>query len=150
MEELIAKRYIKALKNDVDSQVLENISSVFEVLAESFNNDKFVSIIANPEIAVKYKSEMLLEAVKPANSEKINNLIKLLVENKRITIIPAISKELKKDLANSSKTYEGSIYSDSDIDTKVIEELSKGLSKKFDSKISFFFIKNDISYVSLL
>ena len=149
MEELIAKRYIKALKNDVDSQLLENISSVFEVLAESFNNDKFVSIITSPDIAVKYKSEILLEAVKPANSEKINNLIKLLVENKRITVIPAIAKELKKDLANSSKTYEGSIYSDSGIDTKLIEELSKGLSKKFDSKISFVFIKNDFNGIKV-
>ncbi|MEN4053460.1 MULTISPECIES: F0F1 ATP synthase subunit delta [Sulfurimonas] len=149
MEELIAKRYIKALKSDFDLETVQNISSVFDALADSFKDDKFVSIIGNPEVNAKVKSEILLEAVKPANSDKLNNLIKLLVENKRVSIIPAIAKELKKDIANTTKTYEGIIYSDSEIDTKVIDELGKGLSKKFNSTISFSFVKNDFNGIKV-
>ncbi len=149
MEELIAKRYIKALKGEFDLKTVQNISSVFDALADSFKDDKFVSIIINPEVNAKDKSEILLEAVKPAKSDKINNFIKLLVENKRIDIIPAIAKELKKDIANTTKTYEGIVYSDSDIDTKVINELAKGLSKKFDSTISFTFVKNDFNGIKV-
>ena len=149
MEELIAKRYIKALKGEFDLKTVQNISSVFDALADSFKDDKFVSIIINPEVNAKDKSEILLEAVKPAKSDKINNFIKLLVENKRIDIIPAIAKELKKDIANTTKTYEGIVYSDSDIDTNVINELAKGLSKKFDSTISFTFVKNDFNGIKV-
>ena len=149
MEELIAKRYIKALKSDFDLETVQNISSVFDALADSFQDDKFVSVIVNPEVSSKDKSEILLEAVKPAKSDKVNNLIKLLVENKRVSIIPAIAKELKKDIAKTTKTYEGVIYSDSDIDTKVIDELGKGLSKKFDSTISFSFVKNDFNGIKV-
>jgi len=149
MEELIAKRYIKALKGDLDLKTVQNISSVFNALEDSFKDDRFVSIITSPEVNAKSKSEILLEAVKPANSEKINNLIKLLVENKRVSIIPAIAKELKKDIAKTTKTYEGVIYSDSDIDTKVIDQLGKGLSKKFDSVITFLFIKNDFNGIKV-
>jgi len=149
MEELIAKRYIKALKSEFDIQTVQNISSVFNTLAESFQDDKFVSVIKNPEVNTTVKSEILLEAVKPAKSEKLDNFIKLLVENKRVDIIPAMAKELEKDIANTTKTYEGVIYSDSDIDTKVVEELSNGLSKRFDSTISFRFVKNSFNGIKV-
>ncbi len=149
MEELIAKRYIKALKDGSDLASMQNATSIFSSLAESFKDDKFVSIVANPNISAKEKSEILLEAVKPAKSDALNNLIKLLVENKRINIIPAMAEELQKDLANSTKTYEGIVYSDSDIDKKVIAELSSGLSKKFDSTISLTFSKTDFNGIKV-
>jgi len=149
MEELIAKRYIKALKSDSDLATMQNTADVFSVLAESFKDEKFVSIIGNPNVAADSKSDILLDAVKPAKSDKVNNLIKLLVENKRINIIPAMAKELQKDIANSTKTYDGVICSDSDIDAKVITELSDGLSKKFDSTISLTFVKNDFNGIKV-
>ena len=145
MEELIAKKYIKALKAGSDLASMQNVSEVFSALADSFSDDKFASIIVNPHVSAKDKSDILLEAVKSAQSDMVNNLIKLLVENKRLNIIPAIAKELKKDIANSTKTYDGVIYSDSDIDAKVITELGNGLNKKFDSTISMTFVKNDFN-----
>ena len=149
MEELIAKKYIKALNADSDIASIQNMSEVFSSLADSFSDDKFVNVIVNPLVNSKDKSEILLDAVKSAKSDEVNNLIKLLVENKRINIIPAIAKELKKDIANSTKTYTGVIYSDSDIDSKVTQELSAGLSKKFDSTISLTFVKNDFNGIKV-
>jgi F-type H+-transporting ATPase subunit delta len=149
MEELIAKRYIKAISDSVDVASIQNMAEVFSVLAESFKDDKFVQIIENPDVSANNKSEILLEAVKSANSSQVNNLIKLLVENKRINIIPAIAQELRKGLAASTKTYEGVIYSDSEIDAKVMQELSGGLSKKFDANISLVFVKNDFDGIKV-
>jgi len=149
MEELIAKRYIKALKSGSDLESMQTMTTIFSALAEAFKNDKFVGIIDNPNIDVNNKSKILLDAVKEAGSNKVNNFIKLLVENKRINIIPAIASELKKDVAKSTKNYEGIIYSDTDIDTKLIDDLSAGLSKKFDSKISLVFIKNNFNGIKV-
>jgi len=149
MEELIAKRYIKALKSNADLESMQNITTVFSALAQAFKNDKFVNIIDSSNVDVKEKSKLLLDAVKEVDSQKVNNFIKLLVENKRIQIIPAIANELKKDLAKSTKNYEGVIYSDSDIDTKLIEDLSAGLSKKFDSTISLVSVKNDFNGIKV-
>lgn len=149
MEELIAKRYIKALKSDADLEFMQSTTSIFSALAESFKNNKFVTIIDSPNVDVKEKSKLLLEAVKEANSSKVNNFIRLLVENRRINIIPAIAKELKKDVAKSTKNYEGVIYSDSDIDTKLIDDLSAGLSKKFNSTITLVSVKNDFNGIKV-
>jgi F-type H+-transporting ATPase subunit delta len=149
MEELIAKRYIKALKIGSDTASMENTALVFSTLAESFKNERFIQIVDNPSVSLKDKSEILLEAVKSAKSEKINNFIKLLVEKRRINIIPAIAEELRKNVAISTKTYQGVIYSDSDIDAKVIQELSDGLGKKFDANMSLSFVKNSFDGIKV-
>lgn len=149
MEELIAKRYIKAIKDGSDITTMQNIADIFSVLADSFKNEKFAQIIGNPDVSVKDKSEILLEAVVSANSNSVNNLIRLLVENKRINIIPAIAEELRKEIAHSTKTYEGIVYSDSKILVKTIKELSSGLSKKFDSKITLSYVKNDFDGIKV-
>lgn len=149
MEELIAKKYIKALKQGSDLESMKNITEVFSVLADAFGNEKFVSIVNNPHVSKSDKATILLDAVKSAKSEGVNNLIKLLVENKRINIIPAIANELQKDMSKSTKTYDGVIYSDSEIDTKVMTELSDGLNKKFGSTITLSFVKNDFNGIKV-
>ena len=149
MEELIAKRYIKAMNSSADIASIQNMASVFSVLAESFKDEKFVQIIDNPNVSSNDKSEILLEAVASADSSQVNNLIKLLVENKRINIIPAIAQELNKDIARSTKTYEGLVYSDTKITVKTMKELSDGLGKRFDSKITLTYVKNDFDGIKV-
>ncbi len=149
MEKLIAKRYIKALKDGSDAEVVGIATNIFSALAESFKDKKFVQIMDNPNVSISDKSTILLKAVESVKSEKINNFIKLLAENRRINIIPAIAEALRKDVALSTKTYEGIIYSNNNIATKVIEELSSGLSKKFDSKISLIFVKNNFDGIKV-
>ena len=149
MEELIAKRYIKALKKSSDVESMQAMTSIFAVLAESFNSVKFTQIINNPDISKNQKSEILLAAVKSADSSDVNNLIKLLAEHNRINIIPAIAEVMRKDVAATAKEYTGVIYSDSDIDAKVIADLSSGLGKKFDSNIVLDFVKNDFNGIKV-
>jgi F-type H+-transporting ATPase subunit delta len=149
MEELIAKRYIKALKQSCDAQAMQNMTVVLSGLAESFNDAKFIQIIDNPIVSKEQKLEILLAAVKPAESEIINTLVKLLVEKNRTSIIPALAEGMRKDTANTSKTYSGVVYSDSEIDAKVIQDLSSGLSKKYDSNISLNFIKEDFDGIKV-
>ncbi len=149
MEELIAKRYIKALKNSSDIDALKNMSEIFSVIAESFKDQKFLQIIKNPDISQKDKSDILLDAVKSVESKEVENLIKLLAEHNRLTIIPAIAEVIRKDLANTSKTYTGIVYSDSEIDAKVMTDLGNGLGNKFGSNISLEFVKNDFDGIKV-
>ena len=149
MEELIAKRYIKAISTSADNVLLQNMASIFSVLADSFKDEKFVQIIDNPNVSSNDKSEILLEAVASADSSQVNNLIKLLVENKRINIIPAIAQELSKNISRSIKTYTGVVYSDTEITIKTIQELSDGLGKRFDSKISLTYVKDDFDGIKV-
>jgi F-type H+-transporting ATPase subunit delta len=149
MKELVAKRYIKALSESMDSSSMQNISDLFEALSNEFKNDSFVALMNNPQIDSSKKEEILLDAVKSANSEKINNFISLLVEKKRIGVIPAISTELRKNIARENKTYSGIVYSNNDLDSEAIKSLSDGLGKKVDANIALEFIKSDFDGIKV-
>jgi len=149
MEELIAKKYIKAMTNGSDIETVKNITTVFSILADSFKDKKFVNIIENPYINKSDKLSILLDAVKSVESKELDNFIKLIVENNRINIIPSIAEEMRKNLAKETKNYSGTIYSDTTIDKKLLTELGKGLSKKFDSKIKLTFVKSDFNGIKV-
>ena len=149
MEELIAKRYLKAIKQRSSAQAIEDIALIFSVLAKAFDNEKFNQIISNPDVSKDQKSEILLTAVKSAGYKDVENLIKLLAQNNRISIIPALAEVMRKDIAKTSKNYSGVVYSNSDIDAKVINGLGDGLGKRFNSNIVLKFIKNDFTGIKV-
>ena len=149
MEELIAKRYVKAIKEATDIESLENVTHIFTVLAASFKDEKFKSVVSNPNVNAEDKKAILLDAVNAADSQHVNNLIKLLVENGRVDIIPAIAEVMRKDLAYTTKRYIGTVYSNSDIDEKVMQDLSAGLGKKLNSDVSLNFVKDDFDGIKV-
>ena len=149
MVEQIAKRYIGALKQDTDVKSLQIISDIFSELALSFDDENFKNVINNPGVKVEDKTNILLDAVKSAKSDALNNLIKILSEHKRLNIIPAIAIEMKKDLARTNKSFSGVVYSDEKITAKVIKDLSTGLGAKYDSKITLEFVQNDFNGIKV-
>lgn len=143
MQELIAKRYVKSLGEATGSESLVNVGEIFNALAASFSSDKFIAVMENPGVANADKESILLDAVKSAGSDKLNNFIKLLVENGRISIIPAMAEEMRKEIARSAKNYSGVVYSNEDVDAKTLTDLSAGLGKKVDATVELTFIKSD-------
>jgi F-type H+-transporting ATPase subunit delta len=149
MEALIAKRYINALKKSTDEASLEAICDLFSSVAESFKDAKFNQIINSSDIAAEQKEALLLDAVKPAGSEQVNNLVKLLVENGRITIIPTLAKELKKELAAMKKSYTGTVSSNTALDAGALEGLASGLGKRLDATIELAFAQTDFDGIKV-
>lgn len=147
MEELIAKRYVKALKSSLGS--LDGASAIFFALAQEFDNDKFVRVINNPNVSKKDKSDILLSAINGSDLDGIKNFIRLLVENNRVSIIPSIAEVMRKDIAQTTKSYSGVIYSDSEVNESVIRDLSAGLGRKFNSNISLKFVKENFDGVKV-
>ena len=56
MQELIAKRYVKALGVATGSESLANIAELFNAITAYFANKSFLQIMENPEIAKSEKS----------------------------------------------------------------------------------------------
>ncbi len=149
MEELIARRYVKALKGTLKPKEVGVVNDLFNILASEFDNEKFLHVFQSRDVSNAQKQKLLLSIVKSIKSTKINNFMKLLVENGRIDIIPAISSELRKEVARMNKSYSGKIYSDSDIGAKTLTGISKGLSKKLGATISLEMVKNDFDGIKV-
>ena len=149
MEELVAKRYLKALKKVFNSDQLIELSLVFSALAEGFSNENFVEFMQNPEIGNDSKATFLLDAVRSVESNELNNFMRLLIEERRIEIIPALSKEMKKEVARLTSSYKGCVYSNDLVDQATLDQLSKGIGKKIDSHVDLEFVKYDFDGIKV-
>ena len=149
MEELVAKRYIKAIESLTDLESFENIANIFESLSNSFSDSKVKNVMESPYVSKKDKASLLLDCVKTANSKEVNNLISLLVEKNRVNVIPAIAIEMKKIIAKTKKAYTGTIYSNNDIDAATMQGISDGLSKRVDAAIELNFVKTDFNGIKV-
>jgi len=141
--ELIAKRYVQSLMATLDESSLDNTAELFVVLSTAFNDSKFLQIMCSNDIAVSVKTNLVLEMVASAQSTEINNLIKLLGENGRLQLIPAISSDLKRQIASKKRVYKGRVYSNSEIKQDSINSIAQDLGKKMDATISLQFVPSN-------
>lgn len=142
-EELIAKRYVQSLMTILDETSLDNAAELFTVLATAFNDSKFLQVMRSNDITVASKTNLVLGMVESVNSLEINNLVKLLGENGRLSLIPAISKDLKRQIASKKRVYNGRIYSISEIKQESIDSIANDLGNKMGAKISLQFVPSN-------
>jgi len=88
----------------------------------------------SPEIKEERKAQLLLDAFQPDNP-KIVNLIKLLAQKRRLSIFPALAKELRVQLALRERRFSGCVYSDFDLEAEDLAKLEEALSKRVGGTI---------------
>ena len=74
--------------------------------------------------------------IKTNDNKVIENLLKLLAENKRLNIIPDIADELKKEIAILNNSYEGIVYTNIKLKSNDLSDIQNKFAKKFDIKLS--------------
>ncbi len=131
MIDLVAKRYVRALMSDNDTNGLSSIYNELVQIATAYTNDKFLLIISSTEVSVDKKISLILSFIENA-SNTTTNLVKLLGEKKRLDIIPSIVDILKNELAVLNNSYEGVIYTNVKLDDAEVEKLSNQFATKFN------------------
>lgn len=141
MEELIAKRYAKAL-----SSVSNNISDIVSVLnglTEAIQIKEVKSALISPLVSDVNKTSLILSAV--SDDDKILvNFIRVLGENKRLELIPSIAKVLNADLQKELNQYEGVLKSSKELGDEELSKLEKTLETYTGSKIKLKQEKTDL------
>ena len=131
MVDLVAKRYVKALMSERDSEGLLSIYNELKTISTAYNDDKFLLIVSSTEVEMGEKIELILSFVDNC-SEATNNLIKLLGDNKRLNIIPDIVDGLNSELSALNNSYTGIVYTDKELAQADIDRLNSQFAKKFD------------------
>jgi len=142
MEELIAKRYAHALTSVVSemAEVLEALNS----LSQAVSQVEVQTTLTSPIISNAQKTEMILATLGKDTDASLINLIKILGENKRLNLIPAITKVLNSDQQRLSNSYEGIVKSNTSLDEKSLVELEETLKKYTGSSIKLTQEKTDL------
>ena len=141
MEELIAKRYAKALSSV--SKDISSIVNVLNVLTVAIDTPKVTKTLLSPIIDSDKKTEMILSTLGNNADSTLVNFIKILGENKRLDLIPAITKVLNTDLQKLSNEYEGVLKSKKALDVAEVSNLEETLKKYTGSTIKLTQEKSD-------
>lgn len=144
MEELIAKRYAKALSSV--SKDLPGILEVLNVLSEVVKSTEIKSTLTSPIISSEDKTAMILSALGDGDATLVN-FIKILGENGRLDLIPTITKVLNSDQQRVSNEYEGVLKSASLLDEAELANLEGTLKKYTGSTIKLTQEKGDFDGV---
>jgi len=144
MEELIAKRYAQALSSV--SKDLSGVLEVLNVLSEVISSSEIKSTLTSPIISSESKTEMILSALSD-DDKTLVNFIKILGENRRLDLIPAITKVLNSDQQRVSNEYEGVLKSASSLDEAALANLEETLKKYTGSTIKLTQEKSDLDGV---
>ncbi len=134
MEELIAKRYVKALVQSASLDELQEIENYLQAIAALFKDWKIKEIIISPEVSAQEKLDLLLGGLKNPN-KKFVNLLQLLAQKRRLSLIPYLAKELDNQIALMKKSFKGRVYSEYDLSDKEIAQIEEALSKKIGAEV---------------
>ena len=141
MEELIAKRYANALSSV--SKDMVSTATTLNVLSEAISAKEVIIALTSPIVSSDKKTEMILSTIGDADNTLVN-FIKILGENKRLDLIPAISKVINRDLQKVSNAYEGVIHSKDPLDAGALANLEETLKKYTGSTIKLTQEKSEL------
>jgi len=135
MNDLVAKKYVKALVDGRNVESIADISDNLNTISSAFTDEKFNSIISSPEVSDSKKVELVISLVKDAD-KTLTNFVKLLGEKRRLEILPFIASELNVQIAKMNNTYVGVVYTNEELSKDYVSSIEKQFSKKFDVKLS--------------
>ncbi|UFH58683.1 F0F1 ATP synthase subunit delta [Sulfurovum mangrovi] len=142
MEELIARRYAQAL-TAVSKDVAAD-AALLSTLSEAINNKEVMTALTSPIITSEKKTDMVLNAVGENANTAMKNFIKILGENKRLDLIPVVSKVLNKELQKESNQYEGVVKSANPLDAAALADLEETLQKYTGATVKLAQEKSDL------
>jgi F-type H+-transporting ATPase subunit delta len=142
MEELIAKRYVKALSSVCKD--VKDISDVLNVLSDAIAVPEVKVALTSPMISDEKKTEMILSTLGNGADATLVNFVKILGENKRLDLIPAIAKVLNADLQKVSNEYEGVLLSKETLDASALSNLEETLKRYTGSNIKLIQEKSEL------
>ncbi|CAA6816569.1 MAG: ATP synthase delta chain (EC [uncultured Sulfurovum sp.] len=128
MEELIAKRYVNALVSATSKKDRADFSKVLLGLAEAFSDAEVSEKLTSPLISNEQKTTLVLEGLGEDANDKLVNFIKIIGENGRLDLLPAIAKVLKQAIQKETNQYEGIVTSSSKLKAAELKELQASLA----------------------
>jgi F-type H+-transporting ATPase subunit delta len=146
---VIAKRYVKAVKEEFSVELLEDLDTVLSTLSENFSDGRFKTILTSNLTSNSDKESILLASLQSAD-EKIQNFLKLLVKNGRLSELPAISKEVKALISAQKGRFSGEVLSSDSISVENVKAIADGLSKKLGKEIVLVSKKSEVSGVKVV
>jgi len=136
MNELIAKRYAKALGELVPEKELAEQLKVLRGLEASFADPKVAEFVRSPLIRGTEKFRLLVEPLKKKIDARLYRLLEVMSEKGRLDLIPALVEILDFEIKRLKNRFDGTVEADSKLSKEKLAELEKTLERYSGTKIT--------------
>lgn len=133
----IARPYAEALYRLASQKgALAEWSRKLELASAVASDDTMHDAISNPKFTRAQVEKIFLDVVGNDFDEEGKNLIRLLVENGRLTLLPEITNQFEKLKAEQSGMLEASISSAFPLSDEQLKDMVDMLEKRFNRKVT--------------
>ena len=136
MNELIAKRYAKALRELVPEKELPDQLRLLRQLQESFNAPEVDEIVRSPLVRGTEKFRLLVEPLKEKIDPRLYRLLEVMSEKGRLDLVPALAEILDYEIKRLQNRFDGTVEADSKLPKEKIAELESVLEHYSGAKIT--------------
>lgn len=144
MEEIIARRYVKALCSTLDLKDVLEVIRVLKPLIAAFCNQKFLEILSAPFLKENQKVTFILELLQTDSNykqlsttvvSKLKNFLGVLSEHHRLNLLPSIYSEMVAVNATQNKEYLAHLFGQESYDSDFVSKVESVFSKKLGVKL---------------
>ena len=129
--ETIARPYAQAIYDHSEGWEVD-----LEQLELALKTPEVQMLIDSPKLAYKEKTEVFLSLFEDQIESKTSNLVKVLGESKRISLIPHISKEYRKLLSGTKSSSEVVITSAFELSAEQVEKVTDSLKGLYGDSLT--------------
>ncbi len=130
---MIVNKYANALAElTLDQTTVDQLKLVNEVFIQ---NPQLISILSNPSVNPSSKKKILVELFANNISELVANTLCLLVDKRRMSLIPELYEEYLKVFLQRSNIALAQIHSASSIDATLLADISNRLEQMLNKSV---------------
>ena len=132
----IARPYAEAtFRLAKEDNTLSDWSSMLKLIAVVADDKRIRALLGNPEVSAKRLGKLLLDICGGKLSNEGRNFILLLVENKRVEVLPEVSELFEQLKTQHEGVLEAKVASAFALTDVQLKDLVAGLESKFKCKI---------------
>ncbi|MEY3018765.1 MAG: hypothetical protein RL336_1900 [Pseudomonadota bacterium] len=132
----LARPYAKAaFEFAVGASTLEQWSTQLNLLAALVADSKVAALLAQPALTTEYQAEQLIAVCGDELGGEVQNFVRVLAENKRLSLLPHVAALFAEFKANRERSVDVSIDSAFALTATVEKKLAAALSKKLERDV---------------
>jgi F-type H+-transporting ATPase subunit delta len=132
----LARPYAKAaFEYAVGASTLEQWSAQLNLLAALVADSKVAALLAQPALTTEYQAEQLIAVCGDELGGEVQNFVRVLAENKRLSLLPHVAALFAEFKANRERSVDVSIDSAFALTATVEKKLAAALSKKLERDV---------------
>ena len=133
----MARPYARAAFNYASGgSVLQEWSESLALLSAVAQDDTMKKLCSSPSLTAEQQAEAIISVCGDKLDGNVQNLVKLLAENSRLSLLPLVATMFDEFKANKEKTVEVDIASAFDLDDQIEQRLAERLAKRLDRSVS--------------